>query len=102
MLVKLGTIDSRDGIKEEGLREASGEFNTKIIHKTEEIIKQITNLAETSSGLSIVSVSGGLQLIYNTFVELYKNVLDKNKKGMGNGISWIISIDKESFSQNIS
>ena len=39
-----------------------------------------------------------MQLIYNNFFELYKNVLDKNKKDMGNGIRWTISIDKESLS----
>src|SRR5437868_7997197 len=76
----------------------AAEFNTKVLDRNEDIIKQIRHLAESSSGLSIVSVSGGMQLIYNNFFDLYKNVLDSYRKGVGSGIRWIISIDKESLS----
>jgi hypothetical protein len=61
-----------------------------------EVAKQIIHLSETSSGLSIVSVIGGLQLIYNNFLNPYKNILDKYKIGESNGIKWVINIEKES------
>jgi two-component system, OmpR family, sensor histidine kinase VicK len=84
-------------IEDERIKESIGKFKTHILDKTEDIIKQITHLAETSSGLSIVSVTGGMQLIYSNFFDLYKNVLDSYKKGTGKGIRWIISIDKDNI-----
>jgi two-component system, OmpR family, sensor histidine kinase VicK len=90
--------DSSEHIKEEGLKESAAEFETKVLDRNEDIIKQIAHIAEISSGLSIVSVRGGMQLIYNNFFDLYKNKLDSYKKGVGKGIRWIISIDKESLS----
>jgi two-component system, OmpR family, sensor histidine kinase VicK len=89
--------DSSEHIREEGLKESSTEVQTKELHKTKDVVKQIAHIAEVSSGLSIVSVRGGMQLIYNNFFDLYKNKLDNYKKGLGNGIRWIISIDKESL-----
>ena len=68
----------------------AAEFKTKVIDRNEDIIKQIIHIAETSSGLSIVSVSGGMQLIYNNFFDLYKNKLENYKKGVDKGIRWII------------
>jgi signal transduction histidine kinase len=69
---------------------------TRVLDKSSEVAKQIIHLAETSSGLSIVSVIGGLQLIYNNFLNPYKNILDKYKIGESNGIKWVINIEKES------
>ncbi|MGB6628199.1 MAG: hypothetical protein WBE61_08695, partial [Nitrososphaeraceae archaeon] len=90
--------DIREYGKKEESAAAPQVSKTTVLDINEDIIKQITHLAESSSGLSIVSVSGGMQLIYNNFFDLYKNVLDSYKKGVGNGIKWIISIDKESLS----
>ena len=69
---------------------------TIVLDTPYEISKQVIHLAHTSSGLSIVSVSGGMQLIYNNFFDSYKEILDKYKKGQGNGIRWIMDIQKES------
>ena len=83
-------------IREHGKKEESAVAlkvtKTKVLDRNEDIIKQIIHLAESSSGLSIVSVSGGMQLIYNNFFDLYKNVLDSYRKGVGSGIRWIISL----------
>jgi hypothetical protein len=38
-----------------------------------------------------------MQLVYNNFFDVYKNVLDNYKKGIGNGIRWIIPIDKDNI-----
>jgi two-component system, OmpR family, sensor histidine kinase VicK len=72
------------------------ENQTRALGSPSIIAKQIIHLAETSSGLSVVSLIGGLELIYNNFLEQYKNILDKYKTGRGNGIKWITDIEKES------
>jgi signal transduction histidine kinase len=70
---------------------------TRILDNSSKIAKQILHIAETSSGLSIVSVIGGLQLTYDNFFGPYKNILDKYKTGEGKGIKWVINIEKESM-----
>ena len=72
------------------------ESQTRVLDNPSIVAKQIIHLAETSSGLSVVSVFGGLQLIYNNFLDPYKNILDKYKIGEGNGIKWVINIERES------
>ena len=69
---------------------------TRILDNPSKIAKQILHIAETSSGLSIVSVIGGLHLTYDNFFGPYKNILDKYKTGEGKGIKWVINIEKES------
>src|SRR5215207_6488362 len=69
---------------------------TRVLNNPSEVAKQIIHLVETSSGLSVVSVIGGLQLIYNNFLEPYKKILDRYKTGKGNGIKWVTNIEKES------
>ncbi|HYA84403.1 MAG TPA: HAMP domain-containing sensor histidine kinase, partial [Candidatus Bathyarchaeia archaeon] len=36
-------------------------------------------------------------LVYNNFLDLHKNILDNYKMGIGKGITWIISIDKDNI-----
>jgi hypothetical protein len=72
----------------EGGRETAGK--TRVLDNPSEVAKQIIYIAETSSGLSVVSVIGGLQLIYNNFLDPYKNILDKYKIGEGNGIKGLL------------
>ena len=69
--------------------------HTRVLDNPPIVAKQIIHLAETSSGLSVVSVIGGLKLIYNNFLDQYKKILDKYKTGEGNGIKWVINIEKE-------
>lgn len=69
-------------------------YETKILDTQDEIFNQVIHLAETSTMLSIVSSSGGMQLIYNNFFDLYKRVLYKNKNRKGNGIRWIINVNE--------
>jgi signal transduction histidine kinase len=72
-------------------------YETKILSNYQEITKQINHLAETSSGLSIVSGYGGMQLIDNNFLDLYKKFLEKYHRGEGRGIKWVTTISKESI-----
>src|SRR5919109_1056236 len=70
---------------------------TRVLDNPPIVAKQIIHLAETSSGLTVVSLIGGLRLVYNNFLEPYKKILDKYKTGRGNGIKWITDIEKESI-----
>ena len=70
---------------------------TKIVDSEDEIMKHIIHLSEISSGLSVVSNQGGMQLTYNSFLELSKKVLEKQKRGEGDGIRWIMRIEKDSI-----
>jgi signal transduction histidine kinase len=69
---------------------------TRVLDDHSKVAKQIIHIAETSSDLSVVSVIGGLQLIYNNFFDPYKKILDKYKIGQGKGIKWVINMEKES------
>ena len=79
------------------IEEGITHYESKVLESPDEIIKQIVYLAETSTGLSIVSSFGGMQLIYSNFFDLYQKILDKYKKGEGKGIKWICSINEESI-----
>ena len=70
---------------------------TKIVDSKYEIMKHFIHLSEVSSGLSVVSNQGGMQLTYNSFLELCKKVLEKQKRGEGDGIRWIMRIEKDSI-----
>ncbi|HXV88187.1 MAG TPA: ATP-binding protein [Nitrososphaeraceae archaeon] len=78
------------------LQNGSSPPETKIMDNQDEIIKQIIHLSEISTGLSVVSNHGGLQLTYNSFLDLCKKVLEKQKRGEGEGIRWIMRIEKDS------
>jgi two-component system, OmpR family, sensor histidine kinase VicK len=69
---------------------------TKIMDNHDEIMKQIIHLSEVSSGISVVSNHGGMQLTYDSFLELCKKILEKQKRGEGEGIRWIMRIEKDS------
>ncbi len=71
-------------------------LETKIMDNQDEIMKQIIHLSEISSGMSVVSNHGGMQLTYNSFLELCKKILEKQKRGEGEGIRWIMRIEKDS------
>ena len=70
---------------------------TKIVDSEDEIMKHFIHLSEVSSGLSVVSNHGGMQLTYISFLELCKKVLEKQKRGEGDGIRWIMRIEKDSI-----
>jgi signal transduction histidine kinase len=70
---------------------------TKIVDSKDEIMKHFIHLSEVSSSLSVVSNQGGMQLTYNSFLELCKKVLEKQKRGEGDGIRWIMRIEKDSI-----
>jgi two-component system sensor histidine kinase VicK len=88
------SISAEERLKE--LQDGNIPLETKILDNQDEIIKQIIHLSEISSGLSVVSNYGGMQLTYNNFFESCKKILERQRRGEGEGIRWIMSIEKES------
>jgi hypothetical protein len=72
-------------------------IETKVFEDKEKIFNHIQSIIEKASETSVVSSIGGMRLIYNNFFEEYKKILDKQRKGQGRGVRWIISIDKDSI-----
>lgn len=77
------------------LKRSENIHRTRVLNTPSQISEQIRHIAETYSGLSIASTFGGMQLIHNTFLDSYKKILGKYKKGEGNGIRWITNIEEE-------
>lgn len=88
------SISAEERIRQ--LQEDAIPQETRILDNQDEIVKQMIHLSEISSGLSVVSNHGGLQLTYNSFLQQCKNVLEKQKRGEGEGIRWIMGIEKDS------
>jgi two-component system sensor histidine kinase VicK len=88
------SISAEERIRQ--LQEDAIPQETRILDNQDEIIKQMIHLSEISSGLSVVSNHGGLQLTYNSFLQQCKNVLEKQERGEGEGIRWIMGIEKDS------
>jgi two-component system, OmpR family, sensor histidine kinase VicK len=69
---------------------------TKIVNNQDEIMKHIIHLSEVSSGLSVVSNHVPMKLTYNSFLELFMKILEKQRRGETKGIRWIMRIEKDS------
>ena len=52
---------------------------------------------DRSTKLSICSAYGGMQMSYKYLFDTFLNILEKYKKGEGEGIRWIINVDKDSL-----
>jgi hypothetical protein len=68
---------------------------TKVLENPEEILNHMRHVLENASKRLICSSSGGMYLAYNNFFDQYKKILDKHRRGMGEGIRWLTTIDKE-------
>jgi two-component system, OmpR family, sensor histidine kinase VicK len=55
------------------------------------------SVLENAFERSVCSSLGGMQLIYNNFFDEYKKIVDKQIKGQGRSVRWIISIDRDSI-----
>ena len=89
------SIPAEDRIRQ--LRDNEMYQETKILDNRDDITKQMVHLSEVSEGLSIVSNHGGMQLTYKSFLDQCKKLIDKQKRGEGEGIRWIMQIEKDSI-----
>ena len=76
------------------LEEGVGPIETRLLEDPEEIFNHIKYVVENASKRLICSSSGVMQTVYNNFFDLHKQVIDKHKRGEGEGIRWITTIDE--------
>ncbi|MGA9153944.1 MAG: HAMP domain-containing sensor histidine kinase, partial [Candidatus Nitrosopolaris sp.] len=70
---------------------------TRILEDEEQIINEIRRFNNRSTKLSICSAFGGMQMSYKYLFDTFLNIVEKYKKGEGEGIKWIINIDKDNL-----
>jgi two-component system sensor histidine kinase VicK len=68
---------------------------TKVLEDPAEIFNHMKYVIENASKRLICSSSGATQMVYDNFFDLYKKILDKHRRGEGEGIRWLTIIDKE-------
>jgi signal transduction histidine kinase len=95
------SIPAEQKIKE--LEEGIIHYETKVLENKEDILRHVKSVIQKATERSIVSLIGGMQLVYNNFFEDYKKILANNQKIGGQrgseskGIRWITFIDKDSI-----
>ena len=77
------------------IEEGIERVETIALKDSTEIVKRIKKNIESSTEIKISSQPGGLELIYNNFLESYKKVLDRYRKGEHKGIRCITTINKD-------
>ena len=68
---------------------------TKVLEDPAEIFNHMKYVIENASKRLICSPSGAMQKVYDNYFNLYKRILDKHRRGEGEGIRWLTIIDKE-------
>jgi len=89
----INAISVEERIRE--IEEGIERVETIALRNSTEIAKRITKNIESSTEIKICSQPGGLELIYNNFLESYKKVLDSHRKGEHKGIRCITTINKD-------
>src|SRR5215467_13989145 len=77
------------------IEEGIERVETVALKSSTEIAKRINKNIESSNEIKIVSHPGGLELIYNYFLESYKQVLNRYRKGEHKGIRFVTTINKD-------
>ena len=86
----LSSISIEQRIRE--IEQGINPIKTEVLENEEEISKRIIDLVKKSNYVNIYSTTGGMQLIYNNFFEVYKDIVKKHRKGEHRGIRWITLI----------
>ncbi|MFZ0512115.1 MAG: HAMP domain-containing sensor histidine kinase [Candidatus Nitrosopolaris sp.] len=68
---------------------------TKVLEDPAEVFNHMRYVIENASKRLICSPGGAMQMVYDNFFDLYKKILDKHRRGEGEGIRWLTAIDKE-------
>ena len=77
------------------IEEGIERVETVALKSSTEIAKRINKNIESSNEIKIVSHPGGLELIYNYYLESYKQVLNRYRKGEHKGIRFVTTINKD-------
>ena len=89
----INAIPIEERIRE--IEEGIERVETIALKDSTEIAKRIKKNIESSTEIKISSQPGGLELIYNNFLESYKKVLDRYRKGEHKGIRCVTTINKD-------
>jgi len=87
------SIPAAQKIKE--IEEGIDPIKTKLLEHQDEIYNHFMMTIERSKERYACWSVGGLQMVYNNFFNSYKNIVEKQKKGEGNGIKWLTYIDDD-------
>src|SRR3954462_11163130 len=80
-----------DTIKE--IEEGIEPIQTKVLDDRNDIDNHFLDKIKKSKERYVCSSIGGMQIIYDNFFNLYKDIVEKQKRGEGNGIKWLTFID---------
>ncbi|HXX97427.1 MAG TPA: ATP-binding protein [Candidatus Bathyarchaeia archaeon] len=78
---------------EEGVQPVS----TRILEDQDQIINELRRFNNRATKLSICSAFGGMQMTYKYLFDTFLDIVEKYKKGEGEGMRWIINIDKDNL-----
>ncbi|HYA81821.1 MAG TPA: ATP-binding protein [Candidatus Bathyarchaeia archaeon] len=78
---------------EDGVQPAS----TRILKDQDQIINELRRFNNRATKLSICSAFGGMQMTYKYLFDTFLGIVEKYKKGEGEGMRWIINIDKDNL-----
>jgi two-component system, OmpR family, sensor histidine kinase VicK len=85
---------------EKRIKEIEGrvqQVSTRILKDEDQIITELRRLNSSSTKLSICCEYGGMQMGYKYLFDSYLNIVGKHQKGEGEGMRWIININKENL-----
>jgi len=88
-------IPAQERIRE--IEEGIIPVRTSLLENQDEIISEIKSKNNAANRISICSGFGGMQMAYNFLFDSYEKVIAKHRKGEGDGMKWIMNIDKESI-----
>ncbi len=88
-------IPSEQRIRE--IEEGVQPVRTRILEDQDQIINEIRRINYSSTRLSVCAAFGGMQMSYKYLFDSYMYLVDKHQKGEGEGMRWIINIDKENL-----
>jgi signal transduction histidine kinase len=86
-------IPASQKIKE--IEEGIEPVETRVLENPDEIFIHMKYVIENASKRLLCSSTGGLQMVYNNYFDLYKKIIDKYRRGEGEGIRLITAIDKD-------
>ena len=88
-------IPSEQRIRE--IEEGVQPVTTRILEDQDRVINEMRRINYSSTRLSVCAVFGGMQMGYKYLFDSYMYLVDKHQKGEGEGMRWIINIDKNNL-----
>ena len=70
-------------------------IGTKLLEDPDEIFNHLKSVLNNTSKRLVCSSRGAMQMVYNNFFDQYKKIVDMQKRGEGEGVRWITTVDNE-------